>query len=243
MELVIITGLSGSGKSQTINAMEDVGFFCVDNLPPKLIFKFAEIGTASKGNLDRIAIVTDIRGGDLFSGLFEELALLEREDFKYKILFLDASEEALLRRFKETRRKHPLIGKNGCNSISDAISIEKELLRPARERADYILDTSLWSNAQLKQNISKLFLDDVQDGMLINCMSFGFKYGEPTYADLVFDVRCLPNPFYIDELKHKTGLDKQVRDYVLSFSDTEKLFEKLKDLIDFLVPLNGLFYK
>lgn len=237
MELVIITGLSGSGKSQTINAMEDVGFFCVDNLPPKLIFKFAEIGTASKGNLDRIAIVTDIRGGDLFSGLFEELALLEREDFKYKILFLDASEEALLRRFKETRRKHPLIGKNGCNSISEAISIEKELLRPARERADYILDTSLWSNAQLKQNISKLFLEDVQDGMLINCMSFGFKYGEPTYADLVFDVRCLPNPFYIDELKHKTGLDKQVRDYVLSFSDTEKLFEKLKDLIDFLVPL------
>lgn len=237
MELVIITGLSGSGKSQTINAMEDVGFFCVDNLPPKLIFKFAEIGTASKGNLDRIAIVTDIRGGDLFSGLFEELALLEREDFKYKILFLDASEEALLRRFKETRRKHPLIGKNGCNTISEAISIEKELLRPARERADYILDTSLWSNAQLKQNISKLFLEDVQDGMLINCMSFGFKYGEPTYADLVFDVRCLPNPFYIDELKHKTGLDKQVRDYVLSFSDTEKLFEKLKDLIDFLVPL------
>lgn len=237
MELVIITGLSGSGKSQTINAMEDVGFFCVDNLPPKLIFKFAEIGTASKGNLDRIAIVTDIRGGDLFSGLFEELTLLEREDFKYKILFLDASEEALIRRFKETRRKHPLIGKNGCNSISEAISKEKDLLRPARERADYILDTSLWSNAQLKENISKLFLEDVQDGMLINCMSFGFKYGEPTYADLVFDVRCLPNPFYIDELKHKTGLDKQVRDYVLSFSETEKLFEKLKDLIDFLVPL------
>ena len=237
MELVIITGSSGSGKSQTINAMEDIGFFCVDNLPPKLIFKFAEIGTAAKGNLERIAIVTDIRGGNLFSGLFEELALLKREDFHYKILFLDASDEVLLHRFQETRRKHPLLDGKNCLTISDAISKEKELLRPAREHADYILDTSFLSASQLKENIRKLFLEDVQDGMLIHCMSFGFKYGEPTSADLVFDVRCLPNPFYIEELKHKTGLDQPVRDYVLSFSETEQLLEKLKDLIDFLIPL------
>lgn len=236
MELVIVTGLSGSGKSRTVNALEDIGFFCVDNMPPKLISKFVEIGMQSRGTLDRMAVVTDIRGGNLFTGLFEELNLLQNNDFKYKLLFLDATNEVLLRRYKETRRKHPLLDEN-CTSLEEAIKKERKLLAKARERADYILDTSLLSNAQLKERICQLFLDSSATGMIVNCMSFGFKYGDPTYADLVFDVRCLPNPFYVDELKRKTGLDREVRDYVLNSKDSMTLLEKLKDLIDFLLPL------
>lgn len=237
MELVIITGLSGSGKSRTINALEDIGFFCVDNLPPKLIFKFAEIGTASKGSLNRIAVVTDIRGGDLFSGLLGELDLLKNHDFHYKLLFLDARDEVLIRRYKETRRKHPLVGVDGCVSVDDAVKREREILNPVRQKADFIIDTSLLSTSQLKENICKLFLEDLSDGMAINCMSFGFKYGDPTYSDLVFDVRCLPNPFYVEHLKNQTGLDQPVRDYVNNSSDTQELMKKLEDLLDFLIPL------
>lgn len=237
MELIIITGLSGSGKTRTVNALEDIGFFCVDNMPPKLISKFAEIGMQSNGSLGRMAVVTDIRGGGLFAGLFEELEIIKKKDLRYKFLFLDASDDVLIRRFKETRRQHPLMGIGACTSISDAIHKEREILRAARERADYIIDTSFLSAAQLKERICQLFLDSNISGMMINCMSFGFKYGEPTYADLVFDVRCLPNPFYIDDLRNKTGMDQAVRDYVFSSSDSTTLMDKLKDLLDFLVPL------
>lgn len=236
MELIIVTGLSGAGKSRTVNALEDIGFFCVDNMPPKLISKFVEIGMQSKGEIERMAVVTDIRGGELFDGLFEELDLLRSKEFEYKLLFLTASDEVLIRRYKETRRKHPLVG-TLCNSLEEAVKQERKIMSNARERADYILDTSLMSNAQLKERICKLFLDNIATGMMINCMSFGFKYGDPTYADLVFDVRCLPNPFYVDELKHKTGLNAEVKDYVMQSQDSAVLFDKIKDLIDFLLPL------
>ena len=236
MELIIVTGLSGAGKSRTVNALEDIGFFCVDNMPPKLISKFVEIGMQSKGEIERMAVVTDIRGGELFDGLFEELDLLRSKEFEYKLLFLTASDEVLIRRYKETRRKHPLVG-TLCNSLEEAVKQERKIMSHARERADYILDTSLMSNAQLKERICKLFLDNIATGMMINCMSFGFKYGDPTYADLVFDVRCLPNPFYVDELKHKTGLNTEVKDYVMQSQDSTVLFDKIKDLIDFLLPL------
>lgn len=236
MELIIVTGLSGAGKSRTVNALEDIGFFCVDNMPPKLISKFVEIGMQSKGEIERMAVVTDIRGGELFDGLFEELDLLRSKEFEYKLLFLTASDEVLIRRYKETRRKHPLVG-TLCNSLEEAVKQERKIMSNARERADYILDTSLMSNAQLKERICKLFLDNIATGMMINCMSFGFKYGDPTYADLVFDVRCLPNPFYVDELKHKTGLNAEVKDYVMQSQDSTVLFDKIKDLIDFLLPL------
>ena len=236
MELIIVTGLSGAGKSRTVNALEDIGFFCVDNMPPKLISKFVEIGMQSKGEIERMAVVTDIRGGELFDGLFEELDLLRSKEFEYKLLFLTASDEVLIRRYKETRRKHPLVG-TLCSSLEEAVKQERKIMSNARERADYILDTSLMSNAQLKERICKLFLDNIATGMMINCMSFGFKYGDPTYADLVFDVRCLPNPFYVDELKHKTGLNAEVKDYVMQSQDSTILFDKIKDLIDFLLPL------
>ena len=177
-----------------------------------------------------------IRGGELFDGLFEELDLLRSKEFEYKLLFLTASDEVLIRRYKETRRKHPLVG-TLCNSLEEAVKQERKIMSHARERADYILDTSLMSNAQLKERICKLFLDNIATGMMINCMSFGFKYGDPTYADLVFDVRCLPNPFYVDELKHKTGLNTEVKDYVMQSQDSTVLFDKIKDLIDFLLPL------
>ena len=236
MEFVIITGLSGAGKSRAIDALEDIGFYCIDNMPPKLISKFAEICLQSDGKLERVAIVTDVRGGELFQGLFEELDLLKEQGFAYKLLFLDASDAVLMTRYKETRRKHPLVGMID-GSIENAIRTERALLKPARERADYIIDTSLLSAAQLRERIANIFLDNISNSMLINCMSFGFKYGPAVEADLVFDVRCLPNPFYIDELKQKTGLDAEVRDYVMEWPQSQELLAKLKDLIDFLLPL------
>ena len=237
MEIVIITGLSGSGKSKTIGILEDIGFFCVDNLPPKLISKFVQIGKASKGNLDRIAIVTDIRGGQMFSDIFEEIDCLDREKVNYKILFLDANYEILKRRFSETRRKHPLIGADNCFNVIDAIEKEKKLLYGVKSKADYVIDTSQLTNSQLKERISKLFLEKSKDIMMINFVSFGFKHGDITCADLVFDVRCLPNPYYIDSLRFKTGLDEEVRDYVISFDESKQLIEKLEDLIEYLIPL------
>ena len=235
MDFVIVTGLSGAGKSRAVDALEDIGFYCVDNMPPALISKFAELCLQSDGKINRVAIVTDIRGGDLFQGLFAELDALRDKSLDYKLLFLDASDSVLINRFKETRRKHPLITKNSM-SVEAAIHKERELLRPLRERADYVIDTSLTSAQQLRQKIGNLFLDNISDNLLINCMSFGFKYGIPTEADLVFDVRCMPNPYYIDELKTKTGLDQVVRDYVMSFPQSIQLRDKLFDLIDFLIP-------
>lgn len=235
MDFIIVTGMSGAGKSRAIDAFEDIGFYCIDNMPPKLISKFAEICLQSEGKISRVAIVTDVRGGELFQGLFDELELLKSQNFSYKLLFLDASDGVLMRRYKETRRRHPLLDVVK-GSIEDAVKSERMLLKPARERADYIIDTTHLSSAQLKERISNIFLDNVATGMLINCMSFGFKYGAATEADLVFDVRCLPNPFYVDELKKQTGLDKPVREYVMNWPQSTELANKIIDLIDFLIP-------
>ncbi|MEG2597209.1 MAG: RNase adapter RapZ [Oscillospiraceae bacterium] len=236
MDLLIVTGLSGSGKSRAIDALEDIGFYCVDNMPPKLISKVSEICLAADSKFSRVAIVTDLRGGDLFYGLFEELDEMQGQGLKYKLLFLDATDNELIRRYKETRRRHPLADlTNG--GIAEAIRNERVLLKPARERADYIIDTTHLSANELKQRMNNIFLDNLQNGMLINVMSFGFKYGSPAEADLVFDVRCLPNPYYVDALKDDTGLDKAVRDYVMNTPQSGELLSKLKDLIGFLIPL------
>ncbi len=236
MDFLIVTGLSGAGKSRAVDALEDIGFYCVDNMPPQLISKVAEICLAGNSQINRIAIVTDMRGGDMFYGLFEQLDELKDKGLEYKLLFLDASNAELIRRYKETRRRHPLadVVKGG---LEEAIRNERILLKPARERADYIIDTTHLSANELKQRMNNIFLDNIRNSMLVNVMSFGFKYGVPAEADLVFDVRCLPNPFYVDELKPKTGLDEEVRDYVMNSEDSKMLLEKLKDLVSFLIPL------
>ena len=236
MDFLIVTGLSGAGKSRAVDALEDMGFYCVDNMPPQLISKVAEICLAGNSQINRIAIVTDLRGGDMFYGLFEQLDELKDKGLEYKLLFLDASNQELVRRYKETRRRHPLadLVKGG---LEEAIRNERILLKPARERADYIIDTTHLSANELKQRMNNIFLDNIRNSMLVNVMSFGFKYGVPAEADLVFDVRCLPNPFYVDDLKPKTGLDEEVRNYVMDSEDSRKLLEKLKDLISFLIPL------
>ena len=235
MAFVIVTGVSGAGKSRAIDALEDLGFYCADNMPPALIPKFAELCLQTDGKINDVAIVTDVRGGTLFSSLFEGLDEFNKQGGNYKILFLDADDNVLMRRFKETRRKHPLTEPGG--SLADAIALERALLRPARERADYIIDTTNLSPAQLKERITVLFLGDNKTGLVVNCMSFGFKYGPPTEGDLVFDVRCFPNPFYIDNLKNLTGLDAPVKDYVFSSEQTCTFMTKLYDMIDFLLPL------
>lgn len=236
MDFLIVTGLSGAGKSRAVDALEDIGFYCVDNVPPQLISKVAEICLAGNSKIRRVAVVTDLRGGDMFYGLFEELDQMRDKGLTYKLLFLDASDAELIRRYKETRRRHPL-AEVVSGGIAEAIRSERVLLRPARERADYVIDTTHLSANELKQRMNNIFLDSIQNSMLINVMSFGFKYGSPSEADLVFDVRCLPNPFYVDALKPKTGLDAEVREYVMDSDNSRELLEKLRDLVGFLVPL------
>ncbi|WP_050697846.1 MULTISPECIES: RNase adapter RapZ [Eubacteriales] len=236
MEFLIVTGLSGAGKSRAVDALEDIGFYCVDNIPPKLISTFYDLCEKAENTFTRVAVVTDIRGGDMFSSLFETLDELKNEEKAYKILFLDANDFVLINRFKETRRKHPL-AENNLGSLEQAVKLEREILRSVREKADYIIDTSFLSPAQLKERISNLFLGDSSDALMIHCVSFGFKYGIPTEADLVFDVRCLPNPFYIEELKYLTGLDEPVYSYVMKWEQTKGFVKRFISLIDYMIPL------
>ena len=236
MEFLIVTGLSGAGKSRAVDALEDIGFYCVDNIPPKLIPTFYDLCAKAGNTFSRVAVVTDIRGCDMFSSLFETLDDLKNEDKHYRILFLDANDYVLINRFKETRRKHPL-AENNLGSLEQAVKLEREILRPVREKADYIIDTSFLSPAQLKERISNLFLGDSSQALMVHCVSFGFKYGIPTEADLVFDVRCLPNPFYIEELKHLTGLDEPVYSYVMKWEQTKGVVQRLMSLIDCMLPL------
>ena len=236
MEFIIVTGLSGAGKSRAITALEDIGFYCVDNMPPKLLPKFAELCLQSKETLSRVAIVIDARGGELFDDLTESLDELKRQGGDYTLLFLECDDQVLARRYKETRRQHPLIG-DGVGTVYQAIGMERQLLKPLLDRTDYLIDTTHLSSAQLKERVSDLFLGDHSKAMLVQCMSFGFKYGYPAEADLMFDVRCLPNPFYEPELKHKTGLDADVRDYVRETDVTRGFEKRLYSLVDYLLPL------
>lgn len=235
MKFLIVTGMSGSGKSGAVNVLEDIGYYCIDNIPPQLIPKFAEI-CINNGQMQKVAIVTDIRGGELFFELDEGLNYLKNNSLDTSILFLDAGDEVLIKRYKETRRRHPL-DEQSHGSLQRAINTEREVLASVREHADYYIDTSDLSMAQLKETVYSLFLDNPNESMVVKVMSFGFKYGVSREADLVFDVRCLPNPFYIPELKQHTGLESCVRDYVLSFEQSKELEKKLKDMLDFLIPL------
>ena len=236
MELLIVTGMSGAGKSQAANALEDMGYYCVDNIPPAIIPSFVELSARSGDLLNKMAIVTDIRGGVLFSEIEQVLNNLKNNSVAYKILFLDAADDVLIRRYKENRRRHPMADAENM-SLSAAAKKEREMLKKIRFRSDYIIDKSHISIAQLKVQLSNVFCGSVSNVLKIQCKSFGFKYGADTEADLVIDVRCLPNPFYVEDLKHKTGLDKEVRDYVMSSDDSKEFLARLLSFIDCAVPL------
>ena len=235
MEFVIISGLSGAGKSKAASFMEDMDFFCVDNLPAPLIPKFAELGMAGSGEYDRVVLVTDIRGGTNFNSLFQALQDLTDMQCEYHILFMEAATEVIIKRYKETRRSHPLAEE--CDSLEGAIALERRMLAPLRERAEFVVDTSDLSTAKLRGELLRLFGRGSQEGaMTVSVTSFGFKHGLPREADLVFDVRFLPNPYYVQELRPRTGLDDGVRDYVFSGGAAGEFLEKLQDLVGFLLP-------
>ncbi|MCQ2469571.1 MAG: RNase adapter RapZ [Ruminococcus sp.] len=237
MELLIVTGMSGSGKSSVMDVMEDIGYYCIDNIPPKLITQFVDLCRQSENGIQKIAVAVDIRSGDMFAEIFHSWQLLKsNKDVQVKVLFIEASDEVLIKRYKETRRKHPLDEKFGGN-MHDAIKYEWNQLSQLREIADFYVETSNLSATELKEQIKSIFLERKSDSLTIKIMSFGYKYGVSTESDLVFDVRCLPNPFYIPELKNHTGLENCVRDYVMGFEESQTLFEKLCDLVDFLIPL------
>lgn len=236
MNLLIVTGLSGAGKSLAMNALEDIGFFCIDNIPANLLAKLMDFSMQSENPLQKVAIVLDIRGSKSAEDILEALQQLQQKKVQNKILFLDAQNDILERRYKETRRRHP-ISLASQVSVDEAIRRERIILAPLYENADYKIDTSLLSTAQLKDRVISLFVEKTSDAMALTVMSFGFKYGQPNEADIVFDVRCLPNPFYIPELKSKTGLDKEVVDYVMQFTEAQGLLRRLQDLIAFSLPL------
>lgn len=236
MEFIIISGLSGAGKSKTASIMEDMGFYVVDNLPAALIPRFAQLCMASQGQYDRVALVTDIRGGQTFDGLFEALDALHQLGCAYKILFVEARDDAIIKRYKETRRAHPL-AKNG-RSLEETVQLERNALSPVRARAEYIIDTTALSTAKLRGEVLRLFGDgQVQRSMSISVISFGFKYGIPIEADLVFDVRFLPNPYYLTELRHQTGLDDGVYNFVFGYQQTKDFMAHLESMLNFLLPL------
>lgn len=232
--LVIITGMSGAGKTQVIRAMEDLGYFCVDNLPPMLIPKFADLCAQSAGRVTRIALVVDIRGGEFFDALIHVLEEMEKQGYMYEVLFLEASDETLIRRYKETRRRHPM---SPHGRISEGIIRERDRLEHIRGRATHIIDTSDLSTNQLREKIVTLFASEREDTRInITVVSFGFKYGIPLDADMVFDVRFLPNPFYVESLRRKSGETPEVSEYIWKWPVTQQFMEKLSGLVDFLVP-------
>ena len=229
MKFVIVTGLSGSGKSEAMKALEDMGFYCVDNLPPALISKFAELCYQPNSSIDKVALGIDIRGRKFFETLYESLSYLEKENYKYEILYLDCSDDVLLKRYKMTRRNHPL---SNNIQISDGIKVERKILENLRGNATCIIDTTSMKPKDLKEEIIKLYTtEDDNANLIISVVSFGFKHGIPSDCDLMFDVRFLPNPYYIEDLRPKTGDDKEVRDSVMNSKISEEFYSKLSDMI------------
>lgn len=234
MEFVVITGMSGAGKSQAMKVMEDMGYYCMDNLPPALLSKFAELTHKSTKEIKKVAVVVDIRGGEFFETLFQGLDQLTAMGIGFKILFLDSANDTLIKRYKELRRPHPL---NPEGNLLDGIEAERGVLKQVKSRADYIIDTTKLNLGMLKEEMTRIFMEGEEASKLsISITSFGFKHGILLDGDLVFDVRFLPNPFYIPELKEFTGLENNVRDYVFSWPQTQAFIEKTMDLIEFLIP-------
>lgn len=237
MEFLIVSGLSGGGKSRAADVLEDLDFYCVDNMPTALLTKFAELCLATRGRYEKVALVTDIRSQESFSELFAALGELRSMGVHYRILFVEASESAIVRRYKESRRPHPLQAESGC-SLPEAVRRESELLAPVRERADFVINTTGLTLAMLQKRICEYFADGgTRRDILVNVVSFGFKYGIPIDADLVFDVRFLPNPFYVEELRPLCGLDRPVAEFVFRYQQTRTFMEKIEDMLDFLLPM------
>ena len=236
MQFVIISGMSGAGKSKAASDLEDLGFYCVDNMPAEMIPQFAQLCLATKGRYEKVALVTDIRASMTFDSLFQSLQKLDEMHLQYSIYFVEASTEVIIKRYKETRRLHPLM-KDG-STLENAIARERELLAPVRNRASAIIDTSNLSTGKLRGQLIDLVAGGMREhSMDVRVVSFGFKYGMPLDADLVFDVRFLPNPFYVEDLKLLSGLDAPVRDYVFSFEQSNVFMDKLTDMIEYLLPL------
>ncbi|MBQ4486454.1 MAG: RNase adapter RapZ [Oscillospiraceae bacterium] len=243
MKFTIVTGLSGAGKSSIVNVLEDIGYYVVDNIPPRLISEFVNIciQANNQGQMDKVAIVADVRavlmqGEDMMTLLKTAIDDIKRLGHEVTVVFLDADNATLVKRYKETRRVHPLEKKTN-GSLLKALEMEHEMFAPMIELADLYMDTSQMPISEFKNDVKRVFSDDPDNLINVKILSFGFKYGLPLESDLVFDVRCLPNPFYIDELKHLTGLDKKVRDYVMGFEQSKELEKKITDLVDFLMPM------
>ena len=235
-DLVLLTGVSGAGKSTAMGFMEDIGYYCIDNMPAELVSTFISLIEKSD-SYNKIAIVTDVRSRGVYNEFRKNVQkLMDSNDYTVRTIYLDIKNHVALRRYKLTRRKHPYADKfNG--SIEDALNYEKEILAPVREKAGYVIDTSDLTANQLRERLAQILLGDDKEVMNLHVMSFGFKHGIPTDADFVLDVRCLPNPYWIESMRDKTGLDQEVKDYVFSFEEAHEIFERLKSLLDYLNPL------
>ena len=236
MNFLIVTGLSGAGKSMAVNALEDIGFFCIDNIPAGLLPRILDFAQQGENQLSRVAVVMDVRGLRSVEETRKALDALDEKKMPYDILFLDANDNTIRRRYKETRRVHPMTITEGI-SITEAIAKEREILQPLRERAKYVIDTSMLSAAQNRERVCGLFLNKGECSMSLSVVSFGFKYGLPQEADIVFDVRCLPNPFYVPELKNLTGMDQPVVDYVMASEQSQELLRRIESMLEYALPL------
>ena len=238
MEFVIISGMSGAGKTTALHVLEDIGYYCVDNIPSSLLTTLYDLcRSSSDDSMKRVAVVVDVRGNENYKQMSEQIEDFKNTHADVKLLFFDAKTDVLIVRFKETRRKHPLAERLKDGSVADAVDMEKALLETVKRHADYHIDTTYLSSKELRERVMSLFRVGTTEGLTLTFMSFGFKYGLPLEADMVLDVRCLPNPFYIPELKLLTGNDQAVRDYVLSSPDTQGLLQYALKLLDFTVPL------
>ncbi len=234
-EIVLLTGVSGAGKSTAMGFMEDIGYYCIDNMPAELIDDFIRLIEKSDA-YSKIAIVADVRSKGVFEAFRDSVSSLKQGDYSVKIIYLDIKNHVALKRYKLTRRKHPFSDKFS-GAIEDALKYEKEVLMPILQASDYVIDTSDLTAPELRKRLTQILLGDDKEVMNIHVMSFGFKHGIPTDADFVLDVRCLPNPYWLEELRSKTGLDKEVVDYVFSFSESNELLTRVESLLDYLIPL------
>ena len=234
MRFVIVTGMSGGGKSTVLKMLEDAGFYCVDNLPISLVEKFVELISMPNSEVSKVVLGLDVRSDQSFKDATRVLETLKQKGYQFEILFMDADEKVLIKRYKETRRVHPLAPDG---RVEDGIRMERKVLENIRKHADYVIDTTNLLTRELKEELHRIFVENEEyNSLMVTVMSFGFKYGIPADADLVFDVRFLPNPFYIEELKHKTGNDREVQDYVMNNEESAIFMDKLTDMIQFLIP-------